>query len=83
MTDRKHVLFDENYDGPQWVVTYLLEYDEIDDNIESDNTTEIILDAENFDTAVRYAQQYLRKMQSDETTSEKWSRAEILSIELY
>lgn len=81
MTDRKRILFEEEDEGVQWVVTYHLGYPEYDDLDESE-MTEISLTAPDFDTAVRYAQQYLRQMQLDEETSEKWEQAEILSVEL-
>lgn len=80
---RKRILFeDSEIDGPEWVVTYYTGYSEYDDEFESNDTTEIILTAEDFEHAVHYAQQYLRKMQSEEETSDEWASAEILSIEI-
>lgn len=82
MSDRKHILFDENTEGPVWVATFYLGGSEVDDDMESTDTTEISFNAYDFDTAARYAQQYLRKMQVEDDTSEEWSTAEILSVEL-
>ncbi len=78
---RKHILFEEDI-GPEWVVEYSLGYPEFDDGEDTSETTEIILNAINFDTAVRYAQQYLRKMQTDSETATEWESAEILSVQL-
>ena len=82
MTTRKRILFEAEDEGPEWVVVYYLGSNEFDDEFESNDTTEIILNAESFELAARYAQQYLRKMKSDEDTSEMWANAEILSVEL-
>lgn len=82
MIDRKQLLFEDNEDGPEWVATYHLGYSEFDDDLDSDETTEVIFNAPDFDMAARYAQQYLRKMQSEEETSDSWANAQILSVEL-
>ena len=81
--NRKRILFEQEDKGPEWVVVYYLGHDEFDDDPDSEDMTEIVLNALNFDTAVRYAQQYLRKMQTEENTSIQWKDAEILSIELH
>ena len=83
MAERKRIIFDDDTDNMDWVVVYHLGYDEIDDNPDATETIEIILSAYDFDTAVKYAQQYLRKMQTEEETSEEWANAQILSIELH
>ena len=79
MINRKRILFEDKDNGPEWVVVYHLGYDEIDDNMDDTDTTEIVLNAFDFETAVKYAQQYMRKMQSEEETSEEWANAQILS----
>lgn len=79
MTDRIRLDFD-NATGPEWVASYYLSDTEYDDTMEDDNTQEVIFNAVDFDTAVRYAQQYLRKKQSETDT---WATAEILSVERY
>ena len=69
-------------DGENWLVTYELQekLDEYDDSMEVDNNiVEIIITASNFDLAVKYAQQYIRKMQS---TDSDWINANILSVQL-
>lgn len=81
-TERKRILFEQEDKGPQWVAVYHFGYDEFDDSFESSDTTEIVFNAPEFDTAVRYAQQYMRKMQIEETTQEKWANAQIVSVEL-
>ena len=81
--NRKRILFEEDNIGPEWVVTYHLGLSDFDDSFDETETKEIVLNAPDFDTAVRYAQQYLRKMQSEEETSDMWSNAQILSIELH
>ena len=80
--ERKRILFEDNDQGPEWVVVYHLGYLEFDDDVDSSDITEIVLNAPDFDIAVRYAQQYLRKMQVDEETSDSWADAQILSVEL-
>ena len=80
--ERKRILFEDNDQGPEWVVVYHLGYLEFDDDVDSSDITEIVLNAPDFDIAVRYAQQYLRKMQVDEETSDIWADAQILSVEL-
>lgn len=81
--NRKRILFEQEDNGPEWVVVYHLGYSEFDDSIDNNDVTEIILNAPNFDVAVRYAQQYLRKMQSEEGTADDWAQAQILSVELH
>ena len=81
--ERKRILFTDNDEGDEWVVVYHFESPEFDDDFESEDTTEVIFKAKSVDIAVRYAQQYLKKMQLDDETSEKWSTAEIVSVELY
>ena len=83
MLNRKHILFEDVDEGPEWGVVYNLGIEEFDDSEEDTNTVEIVLNAEDIDTAVRYAQQYLRKMQSEEETAEEWASAEIISVELH
>lgn len=82
MIKRKHILFEEEDNGPTWAVSYHLGYSDFDDNIDDSDITEILISAKDFDTAVKYAQQYLRKMQSEEATSSEWENAQILSVEL-
>lgn len=82
MINRKRILFEDIDEGPEWVVTYYFGNDEFDDNMNSTNTEEIVLNAIDFDTAVKYAQQYLRKVKSDDKTKEQWRDAQILAVEL-
>lgn len=77
--ERIRLTFD-NATGPEWVAQYYLGEPEYDDTPEDDATQEVIFNAVDFDTAVRYAQQYLRKRQSETDT---WETAEILSVERY
>lgn len=84
LVNRKRILFeDENKNLPQWVAVYHLGYAEFDDMPDESDFTEAVFTAPNFDIAVRYAQQYLRKMQTEEETSEQWANAQILSVELH
>ena len=82
MKIRKHILFEEENNDPEWVVVYHLGYSEFDDDMLDDNTEEIIINAINFDVAVKYAQQYLKKMQTEEETADRWQNAQILSLDL-
>lgn len=81
--NRKRIIFEDVDEGPEWVATYHLGYSDFDDEIKNNDITEISFNAEDFDTAVKYAQQYLRKMQSEEETSDDWAQAQILSVELH
>ena len=81
--ERKRILFKDDEGGQEWVVTYHLGYDDVDDDMEGSDTEEIIFNATDIDVAVRYAQQYLRKMQIEEGTSGRWANAQILSVELH
>ena len=80
---RKRIIFDDSTEGNDYVVVYHLGYSGTDDSFEDTDTVEIVLTAPDFNTAVRYAQQYLRKMKNDESTAEAWSDAELLSVELH
>lgn len=82
MIERKKVLFEDEQDGPEYVVTYQLMFSDVDDDMDTSDIKEIILNAPDFETAVKFAQQYLRKMQSEEATAELWNNAEILSVQL-
>ena len=79
---RKRILFEED-EGYSWVATYHLGYPEFDDLNDIDETKEILFHAPDFDTAVRYAQQYLRKMRTEEETSTERKSAKILSVEMH
>lgn len=82
MISRKRILFEEEDTGPEWIATFHLGNLEFDDDFEDSNMVEIVLNAIDFDKAVRYAQQYLRKMKTEEDTATEWADAEILSVEL-
>ena len=83
MINRKHILFEDTEEGSSWVATYYLNSADVDDSFEAEDLIEIVLTAPDFDTAVKYAQQYLRKMQTEEETASTWANAEILSVELH
>ena len=78
---RSFVLFEDVEDGPEWVATFYFGSSEFDDGFDESDMKEILFNAEDFDTAARYAQQYLRKMQIEEETSDEWKTAELLSLE--
>ena len=78
--DRIQLQFGDDTAGHTWVVTYYLGESDIDDSLDDDSKVEVELSAANFETAVRYAQQYLKKKTLED---DSWSSAEILSVELY
>lgn len=82
MITRKRILFEEEDKGPEWIATYYLGSSEFDDDFDETDITEIVLNAIDFDTAVRYAQQYLRKMKAEDDTASDWASAELISVEL-
>ena len=74
---------DELEEGPEWSVIVQLSDDTIDDDFDDENASEeVIINAPDIDTAIKYAQQYVRKMQKSEDTAEQWVDAEIISIRL-
>lgn len=81
--DRKYysVLGEGGEEGPQWAVQFHLSAleDEYDDNMEQDSVKEVILNALDFDSAVKHAQQYIH-VQARE--NKEWEDVEILSIEM-
>ena len=83
MPQRKKIIFDDNEEGETYIATFIKKSSDIDDDFESDDSVEIMLTASDFNTAVRYAQQYLRKMKSDEESKDEWVSAELVSVELY
>ena len=83
MANRKQIIFDDYTDGNSYVVVYHLGYEESDDSFDETETVEIELKAPDFDTALKYAQQYLRKMKTEEDSADTWANAEIVSIEQY
>lgn len=82
MIERRRLLVENEESELEWVVVYHLGYSDFDDEIDNSDIHEAVLNAPDFDTAVRYAQQYLRKMQTEEETASEWSSAQILSVEL-
>lgn len=84
MANKKYLIFeDTDEEGDLWVVTYSLSSEEYDDSFEDNTRREVQFVAVDFETAVRYAQQYLRKMQLEEDTATEWASAVITSVELY
>ena len=82
MIEPRNLLVEEETAEPEWVVVYHLGYADFDDDFDNNDMREATFNAPDFDTAVKYAQQYLRKMQTEEETASQWSSAQILSIEL-
>lgn len=72
----------QNKNGPEWIATIGFEEPEIDDSMDNMEYEEISVFAPDFDTAVKYVDQYVRKMQLDETADSKWKDATILSVQL-
>ena len=78
---RTHVTMNEDITEEvetEWVVLFQLTADETDDSFESTNE-EISLTAPDIETAVKYAQQYIRKQSIE---NDRWKEAEILSIQM-
>lgn len=72
----------QNKTDPEWIGTIGVEEPEIDDSMEDMEYEEISVFSPDFDTAVKYVDQYVRKMQLDETADSKWKDATILSVQL-
>lgn len=76
---RLHLEFTDDT-GPEWVAAYYLGYNEYDDEPNSEDSFEIQFIAKDFETAVKYAQQFLRKQKSEK---DSWESAELLSVSRY
>lgn len=72
----------QNKTDLEWIGTIGFDEPEIDDSMEDMEYEEISVFAPDFDTAVKYVDQYVRKMQLDETADSKWKDATILSVQL-
>lgn len=76
-------LFEESEDdGPVWAVEYYLpESEDLDDSfVDNGHRVRVDIEAPDFESAAKYATQYIIKKQKDEG-GEAWANAEILSIE--
>lgn len=72
----------QNKTDPEWIATIGFKEPEIDDSMDNMEYEEISVFAPDFDTAVKYVDQYVRKMQLDETADSKWKDATIFSVQL-
>jgi len=64
----------------QWLVKFHLGSEEFDDSFD-DEFEEVIIEASNVSDALKFAEQYARKMQLDSTTSSDWKDYEIVSVD--
>lgn len=71
----------EEESGIDWLVQFELEPSEFDDSFDSNYREEIVITATDFDTAHKYAQQYIRTMQLKPETKDQWKNAEIVSVD--
>ena len=80
----KLILEDSEQDknDPEWVATIYFGEPEVDDYMKDAPTEEIVVNAPDFDTAAKYVSQYVRKMQLEEDTKDKWAEATILAVQL-
>lgn len=72
----------QNKTDPEWIATIGFDEPEVDDSMEDMDYEEVSVFAPDFDTAVKYVDQYVRKMQLDETADSKWKDATIFSVQL-
>lgn len=71
----------EEEPGVEWLVQFQLKTAEIDDSFDDTSLEEVIIVAVDFDTAYKYAQQYIRTKQLDSETKDDWADAEIVSVD--
>lgn len=71
---------EEEY-GIDWLVQFELESEDIDDSFDSNYREEVVIEAPDFDTAHKYAQQYIRTMQLKSDNGNSWKGAKIISID--
>lgn len=67
--------------GFEWLVQFELISDDTDDSFEDNSKEEAIIVAPDFDTAYKYAQQYIRTKQLEDETKDAWKDAEIVSVD--
>ena len=72
----------QNKTDPQWIATIGFEEPEIYGCMDNEQYEKRAVFAPECDTAVKYVEQYVRKMQLDETADSKWKDATILSVQL-
>ena len=67
----------------EWAIVFQLNSDDtIDDDFSETPFKEVVIQADDFDSAVKYAQQYIRKMTLNSETHDQWVNAEVVSIDL-
>lgn len=71
----------EDESGVEWLVQFYLPDSDYDDSFDEDYREEIVIVAVDFETAYKYAQQYIRTMQIKSETKELWRNAEIVSVD--
>lgn len=73
---------DSDEEGPVWAVEYYLpDAEDLDDSfVDNGHRVRVDIEAPDFESAAKYATQYIIKKQKDEG-GEAWANAEILSIE--
>lgn len=71
----------EEESGIDWLVQFELQPSEFDDSFDSNYREEIVITAVDFDTAFKYAQQYIRTMQLKDNTATSWKDARVISID--
>ncbi len=71
----------EEESGVEWLVQFDFTSNSVDDSFEDDYKEEVVIVAPDFDTAYKYAQQYIRTKQLDEETKTEWAHAEIVSVD--
>lgn len=70
----------EEETGAEWLIQFNLKAAEYDDSFDSDYREEVVIVAPDFETAHKYAQQYIRLMQMQPETKDRWEGAEIVSV---
>lgn len=75
---RRSLFEGDGEEGPEWVISFATGLQEdFDDNYEDDGTHDIKINAPDAETAVKYAEQYARKMRLED---DSWQGAEIVSV---
>ena len=72
---------DDEEDGVEWLAQFHLSESEFDDSFDENYRDEVVLVAPDFETAFKYAQQYIRSMKSKQETKDQWSNAELVSLD--
>lgn len=82
MAIRKRLLHEEADSSLEWVGMIGFSEPDVDDSMDDYDYEEVIVNADNFETAYKYVAQYINQQKLDPDADKKWADAIILSVQL-